>query len=126
MNKHIRVNKHKRLLSSGSGERKRQATGDSPIKTEDAEQQCRSHAIIREEFQMNAKSRGYTWMIQTFVSKFKHITKSQTPSVRNAVNVFTTYTCICFHIYVFYAISFFLDTANNQTKIYITGQIACW
>jgi len=77
--KHTRVNKHKWLLSSGSRERKRQATGDNPIKPEDAEPRCSLHAIIQEEFQMNAESNGYTQMIQMFLSKFKDITKSQTP-----------------------------------------------
>lgn len=52
----------------------------------DAEQQYSLHFLIREEFQMNAESRDYTWMIQN-VSVFKHITKSQTPRVRNIINI---------------------------------------
>lgn len=97
MNEHIGVDKHN--LSSGSGERRRQATGEHPTKTEDAEQRCSLHAIIREEFQMDAECGGYARVIQTFVSKFKHISKSQIPRVRNIVNVFTTYTCICFGMF---------------------------
>lgn len=99
MNKHIRVKKHKWLLSR---KKKRKGTGENPIKMWDAEQQFSLHILIWEEFQMTAESRGYTWMIQN-VSIFKHITKSQTPWVRTIINIWTIYTCICFCIYDFYA-----------------------
>lgn len=44
-------------------------------------------------------------MIQTFVSKFKHITKSQAPGVRNVTNVYS-------------------DIENAQINKTLRGQIA--
>lgn len=73
----------------------------------DAEQQFSLHILIWEEFQMNAESRGYTWMIQN-VSIFKHITNSQTPWV----TIYELYT----HVFAFVSMIsmlIFPDIANK-------------
>lgn len=92
--------------------KKRQETGENPIKMGDAKQQFSLHILIWEEFQMNAQSRGSTWMIQN-VSIFKHITKLKTPSVKNIINIWTIDICICFCIYDFYAS---ISRYNKQTN----------